>query len=743
MRIWCFFMKNHVGLWQDFKRRKMSILENIRNRAGLLVTIIGIALLIFILQAALESGKWFANDQNVGEVAGKAISHQEFDAKVKQLIQNFKRQRQVNNIDAATEDMAVQETWNMMVNEIILTQEFAKLGIAVSDDELTDLMLVHPSPMVVQQFTDRETGRIAKDFADPATGQLDVRKLNAMVQQMSAEQEQAWSEIEKSVRSSRVAQKYATLVKKGLYVTSLQAKQTFGEQSKNQVVSYIGKKYSSIDDKAVQVTDADLQAYYNEHQNNYKQDIETRKIEYVSFDVVPSDDDIAAIKSDVGKLAEELKGKTSKEDSAFVVSEADSRTYDNSFHKKGTLSPIIDSLVFHADEGFVYGPFLENNAFKVAKLEKVAHFYDSVKVNHALIAFKGAERAAGNITRTREQAQHVADSLLKLVQTKKIKFEEANKLSDDLVSKNKGGEIGWLNPASGFAPAFKNSSLEHKKGDYFVVETAFGYHLIQVVDNSKNTEKYVQVAILDKKVEASAKTIQGYYVKANNFAGKYTTADLFDKGTEAEKLNRKIADNIKNGDKVIPGMESPRELVRWIYDDKRKIGDVSEPYELGGKFVVAKLAEIRPKGILKLALVKDEVEVKARERKKAEQIETELNKYLASNTPLENIAQQLGITVEKSSNLNFGTYALPGIGREDHLVGTTVALKKGAVSKPIIGRSGVYLVRVEDEIPVSTHQNPGIIQGQEISSLQARVDYEISEALRDASNVVDKKAKFY
>ena len=158
----------------------MSILENIRNRAGLLVTIIGGALLIFILQSGMESGKWFANDQNVGEVAGKGISHQEFDAKKNQLIQNFKRQRQLTNIDAATEDMAVQETWNMMVNEIIMNKEYAKLGIAVSDDELTDMMLVHPNQMVVQQFTDRETGRIAKDFADPATGGLDVKKLNAL-----------------------------------------------------------------------------------------------------------------------------------------------------------------------------------------------------------------------------------------------------------------------------------------------------------------------------------------------------------------------------------------------------------------------------------------------------------------------------------------------------------------------------------------------------------------------------------
>ena len=523
----------------------------------------------------------------------------------------------------------------------------------------------------------------------------------------------------------------------------MEAKQNLNDLSKQVSISYFGKKTSSVADKDVNLTTADIQAYYNEHQNSYKQEIETRKIEYVSFDVVPSSEDIDAIRNDVTKLTEELKGKTTKEDSNFITAESDARIFDNSFHKKGTLSPLIDSIMFKEDAGFVFGPFQENNSFKSAKLEKVSHFYDSVKVNHCLIAFKGGERAAATITRTKEQAKATADSLLKLILTKKIKFEDANKVSDDLVSKNKGGEIGWLNEASGLAPGFKYNSLEHKKGDYFIAETSFGYHIIQVLDNSKNSAKFVQVAVLEKKIEPSSKTIGAYYQKANTFAGKYSNKAAFEKGIEVEKINKKIADNIKNGDKVIAGMESPRELVRWMYDDKRKEGDVSEAYEMGNKFIVATLAEIRPQGILKLDLVKDEVEAKAREKKKAEQIAASFNQALANKTPFENIAQQLGLTVEKFPNLTFNTYSLPGIGREDNLVGTAVAMKNNEVSRAIIGRNGVYVVRIDNQAASNNRLNATITQGQGISGLQARVDYEVSEALKDASIVVDKKAKFY
>jgi len=718
----------------------MSVLGSIRNRAGLLVTIIGVALLIFILQAALESGRWFANDRNVGEIAGKGVPIEEFDFKVKQQIENYKKQSQQTTIDPSMEDMVVQQTWTQMINEIVMTKEYEKLGLSVSEDELYDLMLVHPHQYVVQQFTDRESGKIVKDFADPM-GQLDVKKLNALVQQMNEQQEQAWSELEKAVKQARIAQKYNNMIKKGMYVTTLAAKMEYAAQNKQYSVRYAVKKYSSVPDSAVKVTDADVTAYYNEHQNDYKQDDETRKIEYVTYDVVPSQEDIDATKSDMAKIADDFKSKTRSEDSSYVIAEADSRAFDLSFHKKGTLSPLIDSIMFKESKGFVYGPYLENNSYKVAKLIDSKIAADSAKQRHILIALQ--PQGKPNVKRTKERAKVMADSIATLIKTKKRKFEDLVKeVSEDPGSIPKGGDYGWFNSSTGFVEPFKNAGLLGKKGDLVVVETQFGYHIIEVLDRSKTESKLVQVAIIDKKLEPSTKTTQSYYTKANSFAGKYKTVEAFNKGVEEQKMNKRVADNVKEGDKTIPGLDSPREVVRWMYNEKTKKGDVSDAFELGNKFIVAVLTEIRPKGIAPLELVRDQVEPKAKEKKKGEMFAEEFSKNL-SGANIDAFAQKEQLQVEKMDNLTFNTYSLPGAGREDDFVGTAVNMKVGSISKPVIGRTGVYVIAMDNIKEAPETKDYSNIKSQQASTASSRVDYEVFDALKENAKIVDKKAKFY
>ena len=720
----------------------MSILAKIRNRAGLLVTIIGVALLIFILQAAFESGKWFANDRNVGEIAGKGVSIEEFDFKVKEQVENYKRQQKQNSVEPSVEDMFVQQTWTQMINEIVMNKEYEKLGLSVSEDELYDMMLVHPAPIIAQQFTDRETGKVNKDFVDAATGQLDVKKLNALVQQMNPQQEQAWAELEKAVKQQRITTKYNNLVKKGLYVTSLQAKQEYVSQNKLFNIQYIVKKYSSVPDSAVKVTDAELTAYYNEHQNDYKQEDETRKIEYVSYDIAPSQEDVDILKSDMKRIADDFKAKTGTEDSSFVIAESDSRTADVSYHKKGTLSPEIDSLMSHESKGFVYGPYVENNTLKVAKLIDNRLTADSARVRHILVAFEPQTKPG--LKRTPVQAKAMADSLVTLIKSKKKKFEDLVKeVSEDPGSIAKGGDYGWLNPASGFVEPFKNAGLLGKKGDLTVVETQFGYHIIEVLDRSKTESKLVKVYVIDKKIEASSKTRNSIYNKAGEFAGKYRTTEAFQKGVQDEKINKRVADNIKEGDKTIPGLETPRELVRWMYNEKTKKNDVSDAYEMGNKFIVATLVEIRPKGISPLEVVRAQVEPKAKEKKKAEQFIEFFNKSTNGESKFENIAIKSDLQAKEMQNLSFNNTSIPGSGKEDNVIGTVVTMKAGTHSKPIIGRTGVFIVQVDNVKEAPETKDYSNIKTQSAGAIQSRVDYEVFDALKENAQIVDKKAKYY
>lgn len=709
----------------------MTVLAKIRNRAGLLVTIIGVALLVFILQSALESGNFFFgnSDRNVGEIAGKSIAYEEFNSKVQEAIEARKKSSGQSTIDEATTDQIVQQIWNQTLGEMILNKEYEKLGIAISEDELYDLMLgKNPHAYIKQYFTDQKTGGILTMFANPQTGELYMSKVLEYTKQMNEEQEGSWVMLENAIKQARIVEKYNNLVKKGLYITTSQAKDDYFAQNKSFNISYVVKKYASLPDTAVTVDENDIKNYYNEHSNEFKQET-SRKIEYIAFDVLPSGEDTAEIKTDINRVANEFKTKTAAEDSAFVIAESDSRNFDTRFSKKGTLSLQIDTIMFNSPIGTVVGPYLENNSFKIAKLISIKAMPDSVKARHILIKIVDGDTAT---------AMRKVDSLKKMITPKNF-ADIALKNSEDVGSAIKGGDLGWFTEGA-MVPPFNDACFNGKKGDMPVVQSQFGVHLIEILDKGVASTR-VQVATIDKAILPSAKTLQSVYGKAAEFSGKNNTADLFDKAVIAENLNKRVADNIAEGSKTIPGIESPKELVRWLYEAKK--GDVSSAFELGNKFVIAHLVEIKEKGIAPLEQVKDEIEVKAKQEKKAENFIAQFNTSLTGVSVLDAFSKKVNIPVEKMENLTFSSSTIQNIGQEAEVTGTIVTLKKNSLSKPIKGKSGVFVVSVDaiKEAPVTKDYSATKMQSG--SGLQSRVDYEVFNALKENAKVIDLRWKFY
>lgn len=730
----------------------MSVLEKIRNRGGLLVGIVGVALLVFILQSALESGNVFfgGSDNVVGEIAGKKIEYQVFDAKVKQATENRKKNSGEATLDQATIDEIVQQVWNQAINEEVMNKEYEKLGITVSADELYDLMIDHPHEALVRQLSDPQTGKAAEMFADPATGQVSPAKIKEFTQSMNEEQETQWIQMENYIRQTRIIEKYNNLIKKGLYVTTAEAKSAYQAQNQNASIKYIVKNYKLVADSTVKVSDEDLQAYYNAHQKEFKQEA-LRKLEYISYDIAPSEEDMNDFKKDMERVATEFKTeKLFAEDSTFVVAEADSRTFDVTYHTSGTLSPDIDTIMFKAEKGTVVGPYLENGIYKVSKLINTKISADSAKVRHILIAYEGSG-ASAEVKRTKEQAKTMADSLLGLLK-KGAKFAEfVDKFSDDGGKKmppnkkegedypGKGGDYGWLNATSGFVEPFKNAGLDGKKGDLVVVESQFGYHIMEVLD-AKGAQKKVQVATIDKKVEPSAKTLQTIFVKASEFSGKYTNNELFQKAVVDEKLNKRIAENLKESDRTIPGIENSRSLIKWLFENEN--GKVSEPMEYGNKFIVAVVADVAEKGIAPFEKVKEEVKTKVIKEKKAEMFITEFNTAMASAKTIDALSTKIGLAVEQAKDVNFNTPSIPGSANEPTVIGMVSAMKAKTMSPPIKGNEGVFLVYVESVTPAVAQKDYKEQQKNQLSALQPRVDYETYEALKENANITEHLVKF-
>jgi peptidyl-prolyl cis-trans isomerase D len=739
----------------------MSVLESLRQRSGLLVAIVGLALLTFVLTGLFERGSLGGSDNVVGEIAGKSIEYNFFNKKVEEALETAKqRQGKTSLTDKETEDV-IQEVWNRLINEEVMQKEYKKLGISVSADELYDAMVQHPHPYFVRYITDPNTGKINPAFTDPNTGQISPAKLRDFTQNMPPEQEAQWVQLEDLMRQILTIEKYNALVKKGMYITTSQAKRLFDDQTTRVSIKYLLKGYSSIADNKVAVTDEDLNAYYSKHKSEFKQNV-SRSMEYVSFDIVPSEEDKQTIMTAMQQVAEKLKEeKTFSDDSLLVVAESDSRSIDLEFHTKETLSPLIDSLMFEEKEGFTYGPYTENGVVKVSKLTKNKIVADSGKVRHILISYAGAG-VTPSITRTKEQAKTLADSLFEVLKPKKKKaknerggnFSElVSKYSDDGGKnkpadkkededyKGKDGNYGWINDKSPFVPEFKDAALDGDKGDITIVESQFGYHIIEVLD-SKGSEKKVQVATVERKLEPSNKTMQTIFAKASEFAGKNNTMELFEKAVDDQKLNKRIAEKIKETDRIIPGIESSRPLIKWLYENEK--GTVSDPKDIGGRYIVAAITDIREKGFASIEQVKDEITEIVLQEKKAELLTKELNEAKKGGADIETIATKTGIHTSSATDISFNANSISGMGNELAVIGAVSVMKVKTMSNPLIGKSGVVLCYADSVASIPKPKDYSNQIRQELSKLQMRVDFEeVTRALKENADVQNHLIKFY
>ncbi|HWY37604.1 MAG TPA: SurA N-terminal domain-containing protein [Bacteroidia bacterium] len=730
----------------------MSVLEKIRSKTALLVGIIGLALLIFVLQSALETGNslFGTNERTVGRIAGKNIDYNDFLAKYNVAVTNFEQSGQ--KLDDQSKQTLIDQVWNEFISERIQKSAYKKVGVSVGEDELYDLMVAHPHQIVVGQLTDRQTGKVYPNFAK-ADGTIDPAKLQGFVQQMTPEQEKYWKKVEDYVRDTRMSEKYNNLLKKGLYITTAEAKTEYDRQGTSYNVDFVAKRYSAVSDSAIQVSEDDLKNYYNENSYKFQNFETTRKIEYVTFDAFATQEDIDDIKKQMAEIAVDFKNKkNASEDSALMQSENENGTIDIGLFKKSMISPEIDSSIFTAEKGNVYGPIQENSLIKVVKLIDKVTLLDSAKVRHILISYAGGG-ASADVKRTKEQAKKLADSLLVLLKKDLKQFATFVKdYSDDGGKKmppnkkegedymGKDGNYGWMNDNTGFVEPFKNFGLQGKKGNLGVVETQFGYHIMEVLDVSKNTQTKYKLASISRKIQPSEKTLNTYNLKSSEFAGKYNTAELFTKGCEEQKLVPRLADNIREGDKQVPGLENPKELVRWVYAAKK--GDVSTSFQFGNRFVVARLSEIKEKGTAPFDQVKDDVTFKAKQDKKAQQFMKELGDYLATAKTADELASKMKLRVEKANDLVFNSYSVAGLGKEDVMCGAVSVLKPNTPSKPLKGTNAAFVFWVTSKKDPAPTKDYKASQRSANMTLSSRADYEAFEAMKTMANIEDHKAKF-
>ncbi|WP_310096408.1 SurA N-terminal domain-containing protein [Mucilaginibacter pocheonensis] len=701
----------------------------LRERMGtILAFFIGFALLAFIVSEVVRSGGSFFRDDNsvLAEVNGEKVPYVEFNKRLEQNTAQFKQSGQ--SISPQITSYIQETTWNQYLGQILLDKEIEKVGIVVGGDETASMTgSSNPDP------------QIARQFADPQTGKFDVNRLNQFKSYLQSgkadpSQKQAWTDFLTQLIEAKMESKYMALVSNGLYVNSLEAKDDY--EAKNKLVNfkYATLDYASIPDAKVTLTDDDYNTYYNAHKAEFKNQQDLRSFEYVSFNAAPSKEDSLALKTEADKLAESFKASTN--DSLFVQINSETKT-PITFQKKGSLEPKLDTLMFNAAKGFVYGPYVSNGSYKIAKLTDVKTTFDSVKTRHILID----PATTGGV----DKAIAKADSIKKVIQSGKSFAEMALTFSADKGSGTKGGDIpafdvnGAMGGGQGqITPEYTNAAFKASKGDMIVVTSQFGVHLIQVEDQ-KGSVKVVKVAVVDKPIEASSKTQTVAYSKAQAFLANLSK-DNFDAEVKKEGLKKQTAEDVTGVSASLPGLDNAREVVRWAY--KADKGDITDKvFTVGNQYIVTRLSEIKPKGILPLDIVKKQIEPAVRNEVKAKQLNAKFQAALSGSSSIDQVAQKAGSKVVPVQNIVFANPVIPGASIEYKVIGSIFGSQPNKLSKPVNGQQGVFVYVVDGFTNPPALAN-NVREKQQISqTLTQRSQGQILDALKDNANVKDNRAK--
>jgi peptidyl-prolyl cis-trans isomerase D len=705
----------------------MSTLQFLRERAGILVAVvIGAALLLFVISDFFGNGRGQRMKQKkyfeIGEIGGESVSYQDYELRLQNLFEIYKLSGR--DLDEATTEQVREQMWQQMVRETILDTQYKKLGIGVSTEEVDELVFGNNPHIIVQQlFTDQQTGAFNKSFMVNFLKQTEVDE-TAM---------KYWLFFEDEIVNERMNSKYNAFVAKGLYVTSKQAEFDRALSGNTVDFSYILKNYSSIPDSSVSISRADIEAYFEKNKANYKRTA-LRDIEYVTFDIVPSDEDVKETEKWITNTIEEFS--SAPDPVQFINLTADSR-HIGFFYPISDVPETLKDFVKKEDLNTIYGPYMEDDTYKLARLLAVENRPDSVRARHILLS--------SNQMRTVADTRKLADSLIMMIKRGRSTFDAvARDYSDDLGSAQIGGDLGWFTEGRMVVP-FNNACFSAKKGDIKTAETTFGVHIIEILDQSKNTRKY-NIGYVDRKIVAGSQTNQRIYSEASQFAGTNDTYEKFNKAVAENNLNKRIANSIAPQQKTLPGLENPRYLIMSLFNSREGeiILDNSQQavFEIADKYVVAYCTKVQEDGYAKIKDVENDIRFALLKEKKADLLADEFTKKTGEGKTLDAIAAEMNLTVQEATQINFRSFTVPGIGTEPALVAAASVAASGELTGPVNGTNGVFMLTVNNSA-ATQEEDLKVLQERLASTFQMRGSYEAYEALRKGANIVDKRYKFY
>lgn len=702
----------------------MALIGTLRNKMGTWVVVF-----VFVAISAFIVGDLFSGNSSilnwgrnsVGEIAGREIVFEEFQSIIREREANY--YLQFGREPGEREMPSIrQQAWDLLIARHAIESQYAKVGIEVTDDEVWDMIQgKNVDENVRMAFTNQETGQFDPNRVVTYLGQLKTMP-------EGSEARVRWELFQKDLKPSRERIKYENLLIKGSYVTTAESEREYHLQTDVAETKYMYVPFYAVSDSAISITDDETKAYYNKNVEKFKTE-ESRDLKFVSIPVIASADDSLVVKEDLARIVAEFKN--TQEDSTYAAANTEGQS-PYSKYTKATLPPFVpvDSLV----QGKIFGPFLDEGVYKIAKVSRI--FSDTVfaaRAKHILI------KPADTTPVGKKAAKEKAQGILKDIKAGADFGAKAREFGTDGTA-SRGGDLGPITSGQMVKP-FENAVFGATRKGLLndVVETDFGYHIVEVTELKNNTA--YQLAIVEKEIAPSDATINEAFRKAESFAVDLSSISDFEKRAKEQGVTVQEAKNVLAGDRRIGTLGEARQVVQWLFRDA-SVGKVSQVFDLEDQNVVAVMTAEIKKGYKPFELMKAEITPAVRNEAKGKII---IEKLKDAKGTLEEVANAFGsdANVYSSSDLKLNSNSLPTVGFDPQAVGLAFALENGKRSKPVAGENGVIIMELQNKTIAPSSPDYGVYKTQLDQANANRNSMNIAEAIKESSNIVDKRYKFY
>lgn len=725
----------------------MAIIGAIRDKGRyVLIGFVGLALVTFILTGFFDSFGGGPERGNIGTIDGEEVNSENYEKYVNQFMmsdqQSFQQQgREYTDRDKEqSEDRAFQ----LAVDEQLLEKEYEALGIDVSEQEFTSYLYGEDGFTLLPD--------IQQNFVDPATGKFNPKQLQKFIEEREKATDpqaaQQWKDTKEGLKKSRKQEKYFQILTQGLYVTKLEAKEEYKAQKEMKSVSYVVANFRDIPDTDIKITDEEVRKFWEENKDKKKYEVMAgRDVKYFDITIQPSKSDSNTFNLEMKKLKASFAKSTN--DSLFILANSDVKQFVSGHQmtyrpqgdqkaRPGMTYPMeMDTVFKTATVGQIVGPYNDNGKTRIAK---VLDFNTNVcKVRHILIAAQKGD------TKKIAASKKLADSLVKVIN--KDNFGEfVTKYSEDPGSKDKGGVYEDFMDYEMVEP-FAKFSTDKPIGTIGVVQTDFGFHIMEVLD--RKSVKYPVLAVVEKTLLPSEETNMNLKDKAYNMLYKMereisAKEEIFDKLNLFDTLASK-AEFFSRPVKMLD--EAPRvsgfntqlaeqKILELAYSPEAEVGQLcASPIQDKDRYIIAIVSSIREKGAPSFEDSYTQMKIEAIKEKKAKRLQAKIGSIRNLNV----LAKRLKTGVAQA-DITFANPQIQGGGYEPEVVGALFSgLQDGKTTVPLVGQNGVYVFKLNKTVKAPAAANYDAERTQMLAQMRGSISSDIRRGLQKKYGVFDNR----